>query len=219
MAGAHPWQPSWASAAELTFAATGALLLIGISLWRRGLWLVVPGALLVATVVAVAFQLFVQQRLLLNPLSPVLTITAVYIALAMSSYLLAERERRWIQRAFSSYLSPNLVRHLMRDPRQLNLGGERRHCSFIMTDLAGFTPLVECCEPEMLVDLLNRYLDRLVEVVSSGLSRLRRPDQHRSALGDGKQGVRHTADLQRGDARALRKPTGDPTHRRAAAQG
>lgn len=165
MAGTHPWRPSWASAAEVAFAATGALLLIGISLWRRGLWLVVSGALLVATVVAVAFQLFVQQQLLLDPLSPVLTITAVYIVLALSSYLVAEHERRWIQSAFSSYLSPNLVRHLMRDPGQLNLGGERRHCSFIMTDLAGFTPLVESCEPETLVGLLNRYLDRLVEVV------------------------------------------------------
>jgi adenylate cyclase len=165
MAGSQPWRPSWASAAEVTFAAAGALLLIGISLRRRGLWLVVPGALLVATVVATAFQLFVQQRLLLDPLSPVLTITAVYIALALSSYLVAERERRWVQRAFSSYLSPNLVRHLMRDPTQLNLGGERRQCSFIMTDLAGFTPLVERSEPEALVDLLNQYLDRLVEVV------------------------------------------------------
>lgn len=165
MSGVDPWRPSWANAAEVSFAAAGALLLIGISLWRRGLWLVVPGALLVATVVATAFQLFVQQRLLLDPLSPVLTITAVYITLALSSYLVAERERRWIQQAFSSYLSPTLVRHLMRDPAQLRLSGERRQCSFIMTDLAGFTPLVERCEPEALVDLLNRYLDRLLEVV------------------------------------------------------
>lgn len=165
MTGVNPWRPSWATAAEVSFAAAGALLLIVISLWRRGLWLVVPGALLVATVVATAFQLFVQQRLLLDPLSPVLTITAVYITLALSSYLVAERERRWIQRAFSSYVSPNLVRHLMRDPAQLTLSGERRECSFIMTDLAGFTPLVEGCEPEALVDLLNRYLDQMVEVV------------------------------------------------------
>jgi len=165
MAGTHPWRPSWAITAEVTAAIAGALLLVSISVWRRGLWLVVPGAVLVAVMAATAFQLFAQQRLLLDPLAPVLTITAVYVTLALSSYLVTERERRWIQGAFSSYLSPALVQHLMRDPAQLNLGGERRHCSFIMTDLAGFTPLVENCEPEALVDLLNRYLDRLVEVV------------------------------------------------------
>jgi adenylate cyclase len=165
MVGSHPWRPSWARAAEVGFGAVGALLLIGISLWRQGFWLVVPGALLVVTVAATAFQLFAEQQLLLDPLSPVLTISAVYLTLALSGYLVAERERRWIQQAFSSYLSPTLARHLMRDPAQLKLGGERRQCSFIMTDLADFTPLVERFEPEALVDLLNRYLDRLVEVV------------------------------------------------------
>jgi len=165
MSGAHPWRPSWASAAELTLSAVGALLLIGISLWQRGIWLVVIGAGAVGSVIAAGYLLFNTQRLLLDPLAPAITISVVYLVLALSSYLISERERRWIRRAFASYLSPALLHHLTRHPDQLKLGGERRKCSFIMTDLAGFTPLVEQSEPEALVDLLNRYLDRLLEVI------------------------------------------------------
>jgi adenylate cyclase len=164
LAGVQPLRPAWAPAAELVVAAGGGLLLILISLWRRGLWLVIPGAL-VMLVVPAAYLLFARERLLLDALFPAMTITAVYLSLMLAVYLATERERRWVQRAFSRYVSPALVRHLAQHPEQLRLSGERRECSFIMTDLAGFTELVEGCAPETLVDLLNRYLDRMISVV------------------------------------------------------
>jgi len=165
LTGTHPVRPAWAPAAELIVAALGALLLILISFWRRGLWVVVPGTLLVAGVIAGAYALFVHAQLLVDPLYPVAAITAAYVSLLLASYVATERERRWVQRAFSSYVSPVLVQHLIRHPEQLRLVGERRECSFVMTDLAGFTPLVEAYAPEELVELLNRYLDRLIAVV------------------------------------------------------
>jgi adenylate cyclase len=165
ISGAHPVRPEGARGAELAVAVGGSLLLILISLWRRGLWLVLPGALMVVLVLTSGYLLFAYELLLLDVVSPLMTITAVYLALTVSGYLVAERERRWIKHAFSSYVSPTLVRHLIRHPEQLRLSGERRECSFIMTDLAGFTPLVEGCAPEALVDLLNRYLDELIGIV------------------------------------------------------
>jgi len=67
-----------------------------------------------------------------------------------------DRERRWIRDAFSSYISPNLVRHLIEHPDELRLGGERRDCTFVLSDLAGFTELVERVDPERVVKLLER---------------------------------------------------------------
>jgi class 3 adenylate cyclase len=63
------------------------------------------------------------------------------------------------------YFSPNLVRKLVENPDLLRLGGERRELSFVFTDLAGFTSLVEQQEPAVVVPLLNEYLDALVEIV------------------------------------------------------
>jgi adenylate cyclase len=77
---------------------------------------------------------------------------------------LLERQGRFLRRAFSSYVAPALVDKLVDDPRQLKLGGERREMSFLFTDLAGFTGLVERQEPEDTVSLLNLYLDQMIEI-------------------------------------------------------
>ena len=87
---------------------------------------------------------------------------------------LTRRARRLIYEAVSlekanaqlgRYFSPNLVRKLVENPDLLRLGGERRELSFVFTDLAGFTSLVEQQEPSVVVPLLNEYLDALVEIV------------------------------------------------------
>jgi adenylate cyclase len=44
------------------------------------------------------------------------------------------------------------------------LGGEYRECSFVMTDLAGFTSMMEKYEPAMLSSLLNEYLNSMIEI-------------------------------------------------------
>jgi len=164
VSGAHPRRPPWARGAEAAVAGAGSLLLILISLRRRGFWLILPGVLMIGALLAGGYLLFREALLLLDPVSPALTIATVYTSVALTTYLVTERERRWMQQAFSSYVSPTLVQHLIRHPERLRLGGERRECSFIMTDLAGFTPLVERSSPEALVDLLNRYLDGVVNV-------------------------------------------------------
>ncbi len=63
------------------------------------------------------------------------------------------------------YFSPNLVRKLVENPNLLYLGGERRELSFVFTDLAGFTSLVEKHKPDVVVPLLNEYLDAMVDIV------------------------------------------------------
>ncbi|MCZ6694322.1 MAG: adenylate/guanylate cyclase domain-containing protein [Bacteroidetes bacterium] len=78
---------------------------------------------------------------------------------------LLEKKHRWIKEAFSAYVSPNLVEHLLRHPEELKLGGERRECTFVFTDLAGFTPLVEESDPATIVSLLNEYIEEMTKIV------------------------------------------------------
>lgn len=67
----------------------------------------------------------------------------------------------------SRYFSPNLAQQLADDPEFFNHGGERRELSFVFTDLASFTPLVEAMEPSVIMPLLNEYLDQMAEIVFS----------------------------------------------------
>ena len=65
----------------------------------------------------------------------------------------------------SRYFSPNLVQQLVQSPDSLNLNGERRDLTFIFTDLAGFTPMVESADPQQVVPLLNEYLEGMTKIV------------------------------------------------------
>jgi len=65
----------------------------------------------------------------------------------------------------SRYFSPNLAKELAENPAFLELGGERRDLTFVFTDLADFTPLVETLEPSVVVPLLNEYLSGMTEIV------------------------------------------------------
>jgi adenylate cyclase len=67
--------------------------------------------------------------------------------------------------ALARYFSPNLAEQLASNPRFMELGGERRTGTFMFTDLADFTPLVESGDPARVVPLLNAYLDGVTQVV------------------------------------------------------
>ena len=65
----------------------------------------------------------------------------------------------------SRYFSPNLAKEIVDDPEFLSIGGERRELTFLFTDLADFTALVERLEPSVIVPLLNEYLDAITQIV------------------------------------------------------
>ncbi len=75
------------------------------------------------------------------------------------------RQRKFIQDAFSRYLSPTIVRQLIADPSQLKIGGEKRELTYLFTDITDFTSLTECVEPSVLVTLLNEYLNGFCRIL------------------------------------------------------
>lgn len=69
------------------------------------------------------------------------------------------------QKTLSRYFSPNLAREIVGNENFLDLRGERRELTFLFTDLAGFTSLVEQLEPAVTVQILNEYLDTITQIV------------------------------------------------------
>ena len=66
---------------------------------------------------------------------------------------------------FGRYLSEEVTNTLLENPDMLNLGGEKRSVTIMMTDLRGFTALAERLEPEQVVQILNTYFEVMVEVL------------------------------------------------------
>jgi adenylate cyclase len=77
-----------------------------------------------------------------------------------------ERHGRFVRDTFGRYLSDDVVSNLLDTPGGLQLGGENRQVTILMSDLRGFTSMAARLTPEQVVSLLNRYLSAMVEVTS-----------------------------------------------------
>ena len=65
----------------------------------------------------------------------------------------------------ASHFSPSLADYLAEHPERMEPGGARHELSFLFTDIAEFTPLVEKCEPAETVSLLNEYINSVAKIV------------------------------------------------------
>ena len=66
--------------------------------------------------------------------------------------------RRQIKEQFEHYLDPKHVKRLQDDPTLLHLGGETRTCTFLFTDLRGFTSMSERMSPQEVTEIMNATL-------------------------------------------------------------
>ena len=66
--------------------------------------------------------------------------------------------REQVKKQFEHYLDPRQVKRLQKDPNLLTLGGEKRRCTFLFTDVRGFTALSETLPPEEVTKIMNKAL-------------------------------------------------------------
>src|SRR2546426_2517779 len=76
-----------------------------------------------------------------------------------------ELRNRFIRDTFGRYLADEVVASLLDSPEGLQLGGEKRQVTMLLSDLRGFTSLSGRLAPEQVVAILNRYLGTMVEVI------------------------------------------------------
>ena len=76
-----------------------------------------------------------------------------------------EKSSELIKKMFGRYLSTEVMNSLLEDPSALELGGERRKVTIMITDLRGFTALSERLKPEQVVQMLNSYFEVMVDVI------------------------------------------------------
>ena len=91
---------------------------------------------------------------------------ALYLFGAMLAYLNERKAREQAVRLFSRFLNPNVVRKILDQGETVeSLSGKTREVSILFSDIRGFTTMSETRPPGEIVQLLNRYFSRQVEVV------------------------------------------------------
>lgn len=78
----------------------------------------------------------------------------------------ALKERNhFIRTVLGQYVTDEVADAVLSCPTALELGGVRRTVTVLMSDLRNFTPMSEALPPEGVVEVLNRYLGRMVDVI------------------------------------------------------
>ena len=96
------------------------------------------------------------------------TFISQFITGAIAFYLNYRKQyklRLQIKKQFEHYLDPRQVKQLQDNPELLKLGGEKKYCTFLFTDLRGFTSLSEKISPEEVTDIMNKTLTVQVNAV------------------------------------------------------
>lgn len=112
-----------------------------------------------------AIALF-QMRVVTQIVAPCAAIALLFVALTAYNYLVEESEKRLIKHLFKQYVTEDVVEEILADPENpLVSAGTRRDVTILFADIRNFTGLAETLPPEEVVELLNRFFDRMTGLV------------------------------------------------------
>ncbi|HET6252016.1 MAG TPA: adenylate/guanylate cyclase domain-containing protein [Tepidisphaeraceae bacterium] len=141
---------------------------LGVLFPRRTTLKLAASLAVVLVLVLVAIAMFRAEQIRWVPLvTPLTALIATIITAFAWSYLKEDRQRRFVVKALSQYLSPEIAALIERSTSALELGGERREITVIFTDLQGFTDLSESMAPEQLATVINYYMTEMSGVILS----------------------------------------------------
>lgn len=80
-------------------------------------------------------------------------------------FVVADRRRRQLRRAFSSYLSPYMADRIANSEFDLALGGQEVEASVMFTDLEGFTKMSESLSPADVSKILTAYFNQTTRAI------------------------------------------------------
>ena len=112
-----------------------------------------------------SYLLLTRQSLFIPFAAPFLAIFINFVSSGVSSYMGVEKKRRYLKRAFSLYLSPQVADKVLEEPDKLKLGGQRVLATVLFSDLADFTKISEKIEPEEVVSILTRYNTEMTRII------------------------------------------------------
>jgi adenylate cyclase len=157
-------RPSWAPSSEIIAIIIGGLAISLLAIRVNALIAAGTTLAFLLMVFVGGWYAFRNYGLLLNTVTPALIFGLAFVLGSLIHHFISEREQRWIKAVFSRYVSPNRVSYLVDHPDTMELGGSRQECSFIFTDLADFTALMESIDPGEAVAMLNAYLDQMIGI-------------------------------------------------------
>jgi adenylate cyclase len=163
--GATIQRPGWADTAEVIALLLGSVLLIFLTRWTyvglaSGIGIIAVSIL--GSRLAYGHYLFLFDATMVAG-GLVLVMLHAYGVKFVNEFL----QKQQIKKQFGTYLSPDLVAKLQKNPELLVLGGEEQELSIMFTDVRGFTSISEHYGRDVqgLTKIMNRYMTAMTRTI------------------------------------------------------
>ena len=134
------------------------VLLVYLFINYLGVYLGITFSALAIGGMGVLGYMLIQRGLLIDVTWTMISQFVVASATFYLNYKEQYKLRQLIKKQFEHYLDPRQVKRLQENPELLKLGGEKRYCTFLFTDVRGFTALSESVSPEEVTYIMNKAL-------------------------------------------------------------
>jgi adenylate cyclase len=143
---------------------SGLILAFGLPLLSAPL-AVALSVLVLAAVAGLNFWLYAAYGLVL-PLAAALTMGVTAFAINMSyGYFVESRSKRELANLFGTYVPPELVDEMVKDPDSYTMQATNRELTVMFCDMRGFTKMSESMDPLQLQALLTGVFSRLTGLI------------------------------------------------------
>jgi len=163
--GVNIQRPDWADGAEILGLLAAGILLLFLTRWTYvGIG---AGVVIIGSIVPLSMYAYGSGLQLVDATVPraglVLVMLHAYGVKFVSEFL----QKQQIKKQFGTYLSPDLVAQLQRNPELLQLGGDSRELSIMFTDVRGFTSISEHYGKDVqgLTKIMNRYMTAMTKKI------------------------------------------------------
>ena len=152
-----PYIPDYRLFLELLILCVSGLLIAFVISYFGITWGMVLAGFSMASVGSLGYY-FISIGYLIDVTWSMTSMTLIALQQFYLNFRTQYKLRQQIKKQFEHYLDPRQVKQLQDNPDSLKLGGERKNCSFLFTDVRGFTSLSERLEPEEVTEIMNKAL-------------------------------------------------------------
>jgi adenylate cyclase len=158
-------RPDYAVGFEVAMLLLAGLLLAFVLPALSALTAVLLSTATIAAMVGLNFWMFASAGLVFPlALMVIMTVTAFVVNMSYG-YLVESRSKRDLAQLFGTYVPPELVKEMVKDPESYSMKASSRELTVMFCDMRGFTSLSENLKPLELQAMLNGVFSQLTSVI------------------------------------------------------
>lgn len=158
-------RPDWIPGLGLIILLISGILTTILITWTRSILIVLPIAVIAIATISGAFFVFKTYHAYLTPTYSLIALGLNFTMLTLIKFWREERQKKFLQATFSSYLAPELIDEMFSKREMPELGGEAKAITAYFTDIQSFSTFSEKLTATQLVELLNEYLSVMTDIL------------------------------------------------------